>query len=448
MQPRFGYAQLGDQRIAYEVFGDHPIDVVLTTGWWSSFDVEWEDPGHRLFYEQLASYARVIRFDRLGVGASDPIPLDRLPPLESFAEEIESVMDATESKAAAIIAMGAAGPVALLFAASRPERVERLVLYQTSVRCLEDDDYPIGMPLRKMDEYVSRLRENWGTGKAVDIMFPSRAGDERLRSWYAKVQRSISSPREVKRFVEAELEVDARALLPSIAVPTLVIHRTDSEISPLAWGQYIADHIEGADLVELPGGDVLPYWDHPDLTLDSIHEFLTGTRGQIDTERQLATVLFTDIVDSTRQAETVGDRRWRAVIAFHDSTSRRLVEEHGGHLVKTTGDGILATFDGPGRAIRAAAQIQDELSAASLQIRIGIHTGEVISRATDIAGVAVHLAARIMSTAQAGEILVSNTVKDLVIGSNMTFQDRGTSTLKGIGGQWHLYSVDMTSIAA
>ena len=441
MEPTHGYAHLGDERIAYQVIGDGPVDIVLTTGFWGAFDAEWEDPGIRLFYQQMGTYARVIRFDRRGSGASDPIPSDAFPPLESFADEIECVMDAVGSDQAAIVAAASAGPVGLLFATTRPERVKALVLYQTTVRNLADDDFPMGVPAEVWDEMADEWREGWGTGAMLDIAFPSRAGDERFKSWYAKLQRAISSPAAVARSQAAERDLDARFLLSSVTVPTLVIHRTDSEISPLAYGQYMADRIEGATLVELPGADVAPYWDHPELTLDAIEEFVTGVRREAPRKRQLATLVFTDIVDSTKKAEKLGDRRWHVLIELHDDTARDLIEGNAGHLVKTTGDGILATFDGPGRAIRSASILQDELARADLQIRIGIHTGEIEIRDSDIGGIAVHLASRIMDMAGAGEILVSSTVRDLVVGSELSFDDRGPHTLKGIEGTWELYSV-------
>ncbi len=436
-----GYAQLGDDRIAYQVIGEGPVDVVLTVGWWGSFDVEWEDTALRAFYKQMASYARVIRFDRRGTGASDSIPLDALPPWESFASEIECVMDAVGSDQAAIIAAGGAGPTGMFFAATRPDRVRALVLYQTTARYLEDDDYPIGFSEQAMDAYKSRFREGWGTGEVLDLLFPSRAGDERFRSWYGKVQRSISSPGAIQKYMEAESATDARDLLSAVKVPTLVIHRTDNEFYPPEWGRYLAAHIDGAVMAEHPGGDVAPYWDQPDLFLDTFEEFLTGTRREAPKNRQLATILFTDIVESTATAETLGDRRWRALIDLHDDTARALVAEHEGHFVKTTGDGIVATFDGPGRAIRGATELQYELAKANLRIRTGIHTGEIEVRGNDIGGIAVHLAARIMAEAEAGEILVSRTVRDLVVGSDIGFQDRGNHTLKGIEGNWQLFSV-------
>ena len=436
-----GYAQLGDDRIAYQVIGEGPIDVVLTVGWWGSFDIEWEDTAIRAFYQQMASYARVIRFDRRGAGASDSIPLDALPPWESFADEIECVMDAVGSDQAAIVAAGGAGPAGMFFAATRPDRVRALVLYQTTARYLEDDDYPIGFSEQTMENFESRFREGWGRGDVLDLLFPSRAGDDRFRSWYSKVQRSISSPSAIQKYIDAEWAMDARDLLPAVKVPTLVIHRTENELFPPEWGRYLASNIDGAVLVEHPGGDVSPYWDQPDLFLDTFEEFLTGNRREAPKNRQLATILFTDIVESTRTAEALGDRRWRALIDLHDDTAKAVVVDHAGHFVKTTGDGIVATFDGPGQAIRAATELQYELSKADLRIRTGIHTGEIEVRGTEIGGIAVHLAARIMAEAEAGEILVSRTVRDLVVGSDIAFQDRGNHALKGIQGDWQLFAV-------
>lgn len=441
MEPTTGYAQIGDQRVAYSVLGDAPIDIVFTYGFWGSFDVEWEDPARRLFYEQLASFARVIRFDQRGSGASDPIALDALPPWESFADEIEAVMDAVGSDQAGLFAGGASAPVALLFAATRPERVRALMMTMAGVRYLEDDDYPIGWSPEQLAEAMGRFQQGWGSGETFDALFPSRAGDERLRAWYAKFERSISSPRAIEKYQRMLFETDARSLLPMITAPTLVMHARDNTFSPMAWGKYIADHIEGAQFLELPSADVAPFYDTPELALNAIEEFVTGTRTRAPTDRQLATVLFTDIVDSTGRAEALGDRRWRSVLDLHDSLAGDVVADHAGRLIRSTGDGVLATFDGPGRAIRSATALQDGLAGADLQIRTGIHTGEVELRNGGIDGIAVHLAARIMALADAAEILVSNTVKDLVIGSDIGFKDRGAHTLKGIDGVWQLYAV-------
>lgn len=441
MEPVSGYAELGDQRIAYQVIGDRPIDLIYTMGFISSVDVEWEEPMVRLFFQQMARYARVIRFDRRGTGASDQIRLDALPPWESFADEIDAVMDAVGSTQAVLVAGGPAGPLGVFFAATRPDKVTALVLLHAGVRYLEAEDYPIGWSLDQLIESQARFGEKWGTGEAFDMIFPSRAGDRRLQAWYAKLERSITSPGAMQKYQDAAQDTDARALLPSVKAPTLVLHRPENDFVPLAWGKYIAENVDGARLVKLPGKDMIPFFEHPEQVLDVVEEFITGTRSKAPTDRRLSTVLFTDLVDSTTTAERLGDRRWRELIDLHDSLAKDTVTAHGGELVKTTGDGILATFDGPGRAIRAASALQVELAKLNLKLRAGIHTGEIEVRDNDIGGIAVHLAARIMAKAGHDEIIVSSTVKDLVIGSDIAFEERGKHVLKGIEGEWQLYSV-------
>ena len=402
--------------------------------------MEWEEPAHRLFLSQLATWARVIRFDMRGTGASDPVPMDELPPWEAFAEEIEAVMDAVGSEQAALIVGGPASPAGMLFTATRPERVRALVLIMAAVRYLWDDDYQVGMLPEALQATMERFEEGWGTGQTFDLLFPSRAGDERLRAWYAKLQRLISSPGAIAKYQAAAAAADARALLPAITVPTLVLHPEDNAFVPVELARYIAEHIDGATFQLIPSGDVISYWDHPEVELDAVERFIAGARRPIPTERQLSSVLFTDIVDSTGTAERLGDRRWAALLDLHDATARELVQQDAGVLVKTTGDGILATFDGPGRAIRCAAALREELGRANVRIRAGIHTGEVELRGDDVGGIAVHLAARIMATGDPGEILVSGTVRDLVMGSALTFRDRGAHALKGIDGRWQLYA--------
>ena len=441
MEPTTGYAQIGDQRVAYSVLGDGPIDIIFTFGFWGSFDVEWEDPGRRLFYEQMAKYARVIRYDQRGSGASDPIALDALPPWESFTGEIEAVLDAVGSDQAAVIAGGAAGPIGMLFAATRPERTRALMLYMAGARYLLDDDYPIGFSHDELAGSMARFQEGWGTGEIAYQLWPSRAGDERLKAWYAKFERSISSPGAIEKYQRMLFDTDARALLPSISAPTLVMHPTKQDFTPVAWGEYLADHIDGAQFVEVPSADVAPFYDKREFVVGAVEEFLTGTRRQAPADRQLATVLFTDIVDSTGRADELGDRSWRSLLDLHDTLAGDVVAAHDGRLIRSTGDGVLATFDGPGKAIRSATALQGELTQADLQIRSGIHTGEVELRNGGVDGIAVHLAARIMDLAGPAEIMVSNTVKDLVIGSDIGFEDRGTHALKGIEGEWQLYSV-------
>jgi pimeloyl-ACP methyl ester carboxylesterase len=390
---------LGEDRVAYQVLGEGP-DLVLTMGAFGHVDLMWEDPGVAPFLRRLASFSRLISFDRRGTGASDPYPESVPPSWEAHADEVAAVMDAAGSQQAALMAGTAeAGPMALFFAATRPERTRALILANASARYVADDDYPIGFPPEQAEAVISRVEESWGTGERVADGIPSRAGDERFRRWMGKVQRSIASPRTVHIFLRALFEVDVRPLLPLVQAPTLVLHRRDFRLLPIEHGRYLAEHIPGARLVELPGSDGPLTWETPELILGHIEEFLTGVRATAPATRVLATVLFTDIVASTERAAELGDRRWRELLQVHDDLGARLVEQWGGRVVKTTGDGLLATFDGPGRAIACAAALRDRLGEIDVQIRAGLHVGEVELRDGDVGGIAVHIAARILAEA-------------------------------------------------
>jgi class 3 adenylate cyclase len=441
VQPETKYAQLGGDRIAYQVLGQGPPDLVVAPGSFSHVDIGWEDPGVVLFCRTLASFSRLILFDRRGTGASDPLAPDSLPPWESYAEELAVILDEVDSQRAAILAAADAGPMALFFAGTRPERTSALILVHTMAKFVASDDYPIGMPTEVAEAAVAQFEELWGTEAMAAMLVPSRAGDERFRRWLAKLVRTGASPRAAQAFLRAGLEVDVRPVLPLIQAPTLVLHRRDYQFLSIDHGRYLAEHIPGAKLVELPGADGTLIWETPELALDLIEEFLTGVRRPAGASRVLATVLFTDIVGSTERASRLGDRRWRELLDVHDELARRLVEEFNGRLVQMTGDGVLATFDGPGRAIRCAAELRDELRSIGLQIRAGLHTGEVEQRDDDVGGIAVHIAARIMAAAGPGEILTSRTVRDLVVGSDIALDDRGPQPLKGIEGTWQLFTI-------
>ena len=443
MQRHTGYAELEDQRIAYEVFGEGPVDFVANTGWLSPFDVEWDDPHARVFHQEWARFSRVIRFDRRGVGASDPIPSDALPPWESLGDEIEAVMDAVGSSQAIVLAGGTAAPAAAFFAATRPERVVGLVLFQATVRLMEDDDYPFGLTKEEHTRMLEALDREWGTGGFTASLFPSRAADPQFREYLAKQERSTASPGLIRRYIEADASADGRALLPSINVPTLVLHRTSAPALPIEHGRYVAEHVPNARLVELPGGDIAPFYEYPELTLAAMEEFVREIEPVTVSNRQLATVLFTDIVGSTEKAEQLGDRRWRALLDRHDEVARQTVTEHLGDWITSTGDGIVATFQGPGRAIRSATSLNRDIRAFGLHTRSGIHTGEIEIRDGNVGGFAVHLAARVMALADPDEIMVSRTVKDLVVGSDLSFEDRGSHLLKGIQDPWHVYALSV-----
>jgi class 3 adenylate cyclase len=441
VQPETKYARLGDDRIAYQVLGHGPPDLVMTRGGYGNLDTAWEDPGFALFFRSLASFSRLILFDRRGMGASDPLPQAPLPPWESYVEELAAILDAVGCERAAILAEMDGGPLALFFAGTRPERTSALILANTAAKFVAADDYPIGISAEVGEAILAQFDQGWGTDALLAVLLPSRAGDERFRQWYMKMQRAVGSPKAGQSFLRAMVEVDVRTVLPLVHAPTLILHRRDVQLLPIGYARYLAEHLPDARLVELPGADAPLIWEEPQLSLDLIEEFLTGVRRPPEPTRALATVLFTDIVDSTRLATRLGDRRWRELLELHDELARRLVEEFGGQLVKTTGDGILATFDGPGRAIRCAAALSDEVAGIGIQLRAGLHTGEVELRDRDVGGIAVHIAARVMAAAGPGEILTSRTVRDLVVGSDITLNDRGPQPLKGVEGTWQLFTL-------
>jgi class 3 adenylate cyclase len=440
-RPETKYAWLGRDRIAYQVLGQGPPDLVMTTGSFGHVDMAWEDPGIALFLRTLASFARLIQFDRRGTGASDPLPLDSLPPWESYTQDLTAVLDEVGSQQAALLAQLDASPMALFFAGTRPDRTRALVLANATAKFLAADDYPIGVPAEVAEAFLAQLDQLWGTEAMAAMFVPSRADDQRFCRWLARFQRTIASPRAVQSFLRASFEMDARPILPLIQAPTLVLHRRDFPLIPISHGRFLAEHIPGATLIELEGTEQSLFWETPELALDHVEQFLTGVRRVVQPTRMLSTVLFTDIVGSTQRAGELGDRRWRELLNVHDELTRRLVEEFGGRLVKTTGDGILATFDGPGQAIHCAVALRDELASIGVDLRAGLHTGEVELREDDVGGIAVHIAARVMAAAGQGEILVSRTVRDLVAGSDVTLEDRGMYLLKGIDGDWQLLAV-------
>jgi class 3 adenylate cyclase len=439
VQPETTYAWLGRDRIAYQVLGQGPPDLVITGASLGHLDITWEDPGLALFLRSLASFSRVILFNRRGTGASDPLPPDPLPPWESYAEELAAVLDAVGSQRTAILAELDAA--AIFFAGTRPERTSALILVHTSAKGVASPDYPIGVPPEAAEALLAQFDQLWGTEAMAAMLVPSRAEDARFRRWLAKAQRTSLNPRAAQPYLRAMIDLDVRSILPLVQAPTLILHRRDVQSFSVEEGRYLAEHIPQAKLVELPGADATLAWETPELALDLIQQFLTGVHRPIEPNRVLATVLFSDIVASTERAGRLGDRRWRELLNVHDELARRLVEEFGGRLVKTTGDGLLVTFDGPGRGIRCAAALRDELGGIGIQLRVGLHTGEVELRGGDVGGIAVHIAARVMAAAGPGEILTSRTVRDLIVGSDIVLDDRGTQRLRGVEGTWQLFEV-------
>jgi class 3 adenylate cyclase len=404
MVPEIRYVKSDGVHIAYQMLGDGPIDLVFVSGFTSHAEHQWEEPSVARFLLRLASFSRLIWFDKRGTGLSDQVPANEHF-LDLRMEDLIAVLDGVGVERVALLGASEGGPTCILFAATSPERVSHLVLYATWARFLQDVDYPIGVPQESAEPMLEMLSGLWGTGEGLAI---------------------VAS------------QADVRHVLASVRVPTLILHRAGDPAAPVAHGRYLAEHIPGATYVELPGVDHPHFIGDADALLDEVQEFLTGSRGEAQPNRALLTVLFTDIVGSTAQAVARGDRTWRDLLESHDAMVRRELDRFRGKEIKTVGDGFLATFDGPARAIQCALAIRDGVQRIGLQIRAGLHTGEVELAGEDIGGLAVHIAARVAALAGPGEVLVSRTVRDLVAGSGMDFEDRGTHTLKGIPDDWKL----------
>ena len=438
-QPQTRYAKGPEGNIAYQVVGDGPRDLVVVPGWFSHVDLLWGDPGWTTFIGQLASFARVILYDKRGSGLSDPI--DGVPTLESRADDLRTVLDAAGSNRAVLFGFSEGGPISVLFAATYPERVHAVVLYSSFAHgSLEDD----GSPGRaKWIDYMARVRTTidfWGEGRTVDWAAPSLAHNALYRRATGALERAGMSPRMALLTWQGNLnQVDVRDILGSVRVPTLVLHRKGDQL-PVEFGRELAAKIPAARFVELEGVDHWPAVGDIESITGEVEEFVTGQRHEHSPDRVLATVLFTDIVDSTRLAADIGDQRWRELLERHDQLTRSEITRFQGRVVKHTGDGFLATFDGPTRAVRCATTLAERMPELGIDVRSGLHTGECELRGDDIGGIAVHIGARIAALAQAGEVLLSSTVKDLVNGSGIAFQDRGTHTLKGLPGLWNLFT--------
>ena len=424
--------------IAYTVLGDGPLDLLCLPGFVSHLEVLLEAPTAERYFGRLASFARLILYDKRGQGLSDRPSTP--PTLEQSMEDGRAVLDAIGAERVAVYGISEGGPTGALLAATYPERVSALVLYGTWARLLEAPDYPAGIPGEAFEAFVEEARRDWGGPVALGLWLPSVADDPEVQRWWARLLRTGTSPSGAEALLRLYTEIDARHVLSTIAAPTLVLHRTHDLLIPLGAGQTIAEAIPGAKFVELEGRDHIPLAD-PDQVIDEVEEFLTGQRSAPEPDRMLATVMFTDIVDSTARAAELGDRRWRELVERHDQVVRREIERHRGQEVKTMGDGFLATFDGPARAIRSAVSARETVRRLGLEIRAGLHTGELEVMNHDIGGIAVNTGARVGALAGPGEVLVSRTVSDLVAGSGIEFDDRGTHALKGIPGEWQLYAV-------
>jgi DNA-binding SARP family transcriptional activator/pimeloyl-ACP methyl ester carboxylesterase len=437
-EPETRYAVSGDVRVAYQVVGDGPRDLVLVPGLTSHLELAWEYPPYERFVRRLAMFARVILFDKRGAGLSDPI--GDAETLEERMDDIRAVMDAAGSQRADLFGWSDGAVIATVFGASRPDRVSAIVLYGSCARTTAAEGYPWGL-VRETQPWLEEAdAELWGRGLSLSAVAPSRFEDKAFVRWWGRFERQSMSPKIMRATVRLNSEVDIRAVLPSVRVPTLVLHRT-GDVLPVEGARWLAGQIPGARFVELPGDDHWPWLSDPDEIIDEVEEFLTGERRDREPDRALATVLFTDIVGSTERATELGDRRWRDLLDQHDRLIRRELGRYHGREVKTTGDGVLATFDGPGRGINCAQAICARARTLGIEVRAGLHTGECELRDGDVGGIAVHIGARVAGLARPGEVLVSSTVKDLVVGSGLIFADRGDHSLKGAPGEWRLYAV-------
>jgi class 3 adenylate cyclase len=434
---RTHYARNGDTNIAYQVHGKGPFDLVLCDGSATHLDVLWEEPSYRRFCEQLASFTRLIRFDKRGMGLSDRV---RAGTLEERMEDVRAVMDATGSKEAALIGVSEGGPLSMILAATYPERMRALVLCGAEVCERTSEDWPWGEATpEKFEEGMRTLPERWGLGRSVDWIAPSIANDA-TRAWWGKLQTHSMTPADAIAFMRIAFNIDVRHVARSIHVPTLIIHRVGDRVCHVENARWLARNVAGARYAELQGIDHAPFAGANDI-LPEIQEFLTGSRESADPERVLATVLFTDVVGSTELIHERGDRAWRDLIERHNVAVRHELTRFRGTEIKTTGDGFLASFDGPARAIRCALSIVNAVTGLGLKVRAGLHTGECERVDGELAGIAVHLGARIAATAGAGEVVVSTTVRDLVAGSGLELVDRGMHQLKGVEEPWRLFAV-------
>jgi class 3 adenylate cyclase len=445
--PETQFAKLGSQQIAYQVFGDGPIDLLVVSGWFSNVDGIWEEPSSARFLRRLGEFSRVILFDRRGTGASDPLQESTVTTLEAWSDDVRVVMDAAGSERAALLSIVDGGRMAMVFAASHPERTAALILVNSAARFLQSDDYPCGVPPQGAAKLVETIGEQWGTGAIIDYWAPTKKDDPEFRRWWARYQRMSASPQMGQSALLMAIGIDVRHVLPTIQAPTLVLQRANNPLVSVEHGRYLAEHIANARYVELPGVDFFLWTADTNLALGEIEEFLTGARTDIAIDRMLATIMFTDIVSSTEHLVAVGDGAWSEQLNAHHRVVRENLHRFKGDEIATIGDGFLATFDGPVRAIQCACTIRDDVKDLGLEIRAGLHNGEVQWRGDDLAGISVHVAARVSAKADRGQVLISRNVADLIAGAGIMTEDLGPHVLKGVPGTWDLFEVTATSAA-
>ena len=439
MVPETKYARSGDINIAYQVIGEGNIDLVYVPGWVSNVEYNWEEPHLKRFLLRLASFSRLIIFDKRGTGLSDPAP--ELPTLEKRMDDVRAVMDAVDSRRAVLLGVSEGGTMCALFAATYPERTRGIILYGSYAKRIWSPDYPWGPTLAERQKFFDLINEGWGGEVDAETLAPSMANDKSFKQWWATYLRRSASPSMAIALAKMNTDIDIRNILPTIHVPTLILHRTGDIDMPVGGSRYMAEHIPNAKYVELPGDDHLWFVGDANAVLNNIEEFITGSYNVSEPERILATVMFTDIVGSTEKAAEIGDAKWKDLLTNHYKIIREELTHFKGKEIDTTGDGLFATFDGPARAIRCAMATNHAVRRLDIQIRIGLHTGECELMENKVSGIAVHLGARVMSKAGPNEVLVSSTVKDLVAGSGIAFEERGMHKLKGIPGEWQLFKV-------
>jgi pimeloyl-ACP methyl ester carboxylesterase len=444
VKPETRYARSGDVNIAYQVVGEGPRDLVFVPGWVSNVELVWEHRASARFLQRLASFSRLILFDKRGTGLSDRV--SGMPNLETRMDDVRAVMDAARSTRAALLGYSEGGPMCALFAATYPDRCAALILLAAFARRIWAPDYPYGPTRDEMDAVIASIPSAWGRDFQVQLRAPSAADDTQYLEWWGRYVRGSASPGAAQALLRMNSEIDVRGVLSTIRVPTLVLHRSEDGAIPVAMGRFLGERIAGAKFVELTGRDHHVWLGETDAVIDEIEEFLTGMRRAQEIDRILATVVFTDIVDSTTQASNLGDRRWTDLLNDHHALVRAEVVRHRGREIDTAGDGFLAAFDGPARGIRAACAIAAAVRRLGIEVRAGIHTGECEVLGPKLSGVAVHIGARVASLAGPGEVLVSQTVRDLVAGSGLRFDDRGSHALKGVPGEWRLHAVDRATV--
>jgi pimeloyl-ACP methyl ester carboxylesterase len=440
MIPQTRYARSGKVNIAYQVTGEGPLDLVYVPGWVSHVELRWEEPEHARFLHRLASFSRLITFDKRGTGLSDRVPDDQLPTLETRMDDLRAVMDAVGSERAALFGYSEGGNMCMLFAATHPERTVALVTFSSFAKRIWSPDYPWAPTPEAREKEYEQVEREWGNEMDLAHYIPSRMHDREFARRLATYYRNAASPSAAVALLRMNTQIDVRHVLPSISVPTLVMHRTGDLDVNIEEGRWLASQIPGARFVALQGDDHMPWTGDQDALVDEVQEFLTGIRSSRDIDRVLATVLFTDIVNSTQHMARVGDKAWNDWLDRHHAVVRRELASYRGREINVAGDGFFATFDGPARGVHCALGIQQGAKRIGLDIRAGLHTGEVELRDDTVAGIAVHIGARVAGVANAGETLVSSTVKDLVSGSGLRFDDRGAHALKGVPGEWRLYA--------